>query len=42
MRLIQNLKISWETNFYGKNTCKGKVISRSKVEMVLSYGSQFF
>jgi hypothetical protein len=28
MRLIQNLTISWEINFYVKNTCKGKVITK--------------
>jgi hypothetical protein len=28
MRLILNLTISWETNFYDENTCKGKVITK--------------
>jgi hypothetical protein len=28
MRLIQNLTISWETNFYDENTCKSKVITK--------------
>ena len=28
MRVIQNLTISWETNFYDKNTCQGKVITK--------------
>ena len=28
MRLIQNLTISWETNFYDENTCLGKVITK--------------
>jgi hypothetical protein len=28
MRLIQNLTISWEMNFYVKNTCEGKVITK--------------
>ena len=30
MRLIQNLTISWEINFYVKNTCYGKVITKKK------------
>ena len=28
---IQNLKISWEINFYVKNTCKGKVITKKNI-----------
>jgi hypothetical protein len=28
MRLIQNLKIRWEMNFYVKNACEGKVITK--------------
>ena len=32
MRLIQNLTISWETNFYGKNTCQGKVITKKMIQ----------
>jgi hypothetical protein len=31
MRLIQNLRISWVTIFYGENTCKGKVIYYKKM-----------
>ena len=31
MRLIQNLTISWEMNFYVKNTCQGKVITKKNI-----------
>jgi hypothetical protein len=31
MRLIQNLTFTWETNFYDKNTCEGKVITKKMI-----------
>jgi hypothetical protein len=31
MRLIQNLTISWETDFYDKNTCPGNVLTKKRI-----------
>jgi hypothetical protein len=31
MRIIQNLTISWETNFYDKNTFWDKVITKKLI-----------
>jgi hypothetical protein len=34
MRLIRNLTISWETNFFDKNTCLDKVFTKRMIKPI--------